>query len=299
MTNVSVQRQVTRLVEGAGQCGAFSEAPFKIKNSLVGHPLFEDNRLKRLLRALPRDQVEIRAVQLLGADDGSYRRGELLKDADPIDAFERLAEEPTWMLLHESWIHDPEYAELMSQYFRDLSEVIAGVDDDISDLGCWLFLSSGKCVVHFHADPDQSFLNQIRGSKTVFVYPTKILPESTVERLVYTGNQGVVTYEPEYEAAMFPPVPLTSGETVFLPLYAPHRVVNDGGVSVSINVGFHTRESRRRRSVHLVNLEMRRLGLRPAPFNLRPAVDSVKQRMSLAIRAKNKFFSSLRVGATL
>ena len=299
MIEVDVQRKVTRLVEGAGRCGAHSEAPFKIKNSLVGHPLFEDNRLKRLLRTLPRDQVEIRDVQLLGGDDGGYRRGELLKGVDPVDTFERLAEKPTWILLHQSWIHDPEYAELLRGYIRDLSETIAGVDDDVSDLGCWLFLSSGKCVVHFHADPDQSFLNQIRGSKTVFVYPTKILPESTVERLVYTGNQGVVTYEPEYEAAMFPPVPLTPGETVFLPLFAPHRVINDGGVSVSINMGFHTRESRRRRSVHLVNLEMRRLGLRPSPFNLRPAVDSVKQRMSLAIRAKNKFFRSLRPEVTV
>ena len=299
MTKVNEQRQVIRLVEVGGQCGAHSEAPFKIKNSLVGHPLFEDNRLKRLLRTLPRDQVEIRAVQLLGADAGGYRRGELLKDADPVGAFERLAETPAWMLLHESWIHDPEYAEFIGQYVRDLSETIAGVDDDISDLGCWLFLSSGEIVVHFHADPDQSFLNQIRGSKTVFVYPTKILPELTVERLVYTGNQGVVTYNPEYEAAMFPPVPLEPGETVFLPLFAPHRVINHGGVSVSINVGFHTRESRRRKSVHLVNLEMRRLGLRPAPFNLRPTVDSVKQRMSMAIRAKNKFFRSLRPDVTV
>ena len=101
-----------------------------------------------------------------------------------------------------------------------------------------------------------------------------------MERLVYTGNQGVVTYEPEYEAAMFPPVPLAPGETVFLPLFAPHRVINDGGISVSINVGFQTRESRRRRNVHLVNLEMRRLGLRPSPFNLRPSVDSVNSEWS-------------------
>jgi hypothetical protein len=294
MVDVDARLRGTRLIEGAGKCGAFSETPFKIGNSLAGHPLFEDNRLKRLLRALPRERVEIRAVQLLGADDGGYRRGELLKGADPVDTFERLAEKPAWMLLHESWIHDSEYAELIRLYVRDLSETIAGVGDDISDLGCWLFLSSGKCVVHFHADPDQSFLNQIRGSKTVFVYPTKILSELTVEHLVYTGNQGVVTYEPEYEAAVFPAIPLKPGETAFLPLFAPHRVINDDGISVSINVGFHTRASRRRRNVHLVNMEMRRLGLRPAPFNLRPAVDSMKQRIHLAIRAKNKFFRWLR-----
>jgi hypothetical protein len=52
-----------------------------------------------------------------------------LKGADPVDTFERLAEKPAWMLLRESWIHDPEYAELIAQYVRDLSEMSAGVDD--------------------------------------------------------------------------------------------------------------------------------------------------------------------------
>jgi hypothetical protein len=294
MFGADVQTQAPRLVEGEGKYGVLSDAPFKIKNSLVSHPLFEDRRLKRLLSALPRERVEIRDVRLFGADDGSYRRRELLKDADPVDTFERLAERPAWMLLHESWVHDREYAELIAQYLRDLSDTVADVEGEISDLGCWLFLSSGKSVVHFHADPDHSFLNQIRGSKTVFVYPATVLPESTVERLVYTGNQGVVTYEPEYEAALFPPVSLTPGDTVFLPLFAPHRVINDGEISVSFNIGFHTRRSRRRRNVHLVNMEMRNLGLRPAPFNQWPAIDSVKQRLHPAIRAKNKLFKWLR-----
>jgi hypothetical protein len=53
-----------------------------------------------------------------------------LKGADPVDTFERLSEKPAWMLLHESWIHDPEYAELIGRYVRDLSETIAGVDDE-------------------------------------------------------------------------------------------------------------------------------------------------------------------------
>ena len=34
-----------------------------------------------------------------------------MKGADPVDTFERLAEKPAWMLLRESWIHDPEYAD--------------------------------------------------------------------------------------------------------------------------------------------------------------------------------------------
>ena len=69
---------------------------------------------------------------------------------------------------------------------------------------------------------------------------------------------------------------------------------NDDEICISINFGFHTRESRRRRTVHLVNQEMRHLGMHPAPFNQRPMVDTVKQSLHLAMRAKNKFFKSLR-----
>ena len=298
MTTTILLREQNGLIEKTDGCSVLSESPFKIRNSLIGHPLFEDARLKRLLLTLPRDRVEIRAVQSLGTNDGSYRRGEMLKDADPIETFERLAERPSWMLLHETWIHDTEYGELMRQYVRDLTATVSDIGDDPSDLGCWLFFSSGRCVVHFHADPDQSFLNQIRGSKTVYVYPAKTVPESAVEKLVYTHNQGTVTYQPEYEASMFPPVHLGPGESVFLPLFAPHRVVNDDDICVSFNVGFHTRKSRRRRAVHIFNLEMRHLGLRPAPYNQHPGVDSVKKQMYLAVRAKNKFFKFLKPEVT-
>lgn len=277
-----------------GGCSALSEAPFKMRHSLVGHPLFENGRLKKLLRTLPRQHIEIRAVQSLDTNDGSYKRGELLPDADPVEMFERLSEKPTWMLLHESWIHDREYGVLMKEYVRDLATAVADIGDNVSDLGCWLFLSSGKCVVHFHADPDQSFLNQIRGSKTVYVYPADTIPEVAVEKLVYTYNQGAVVYRPEFEASMFPPLPLTPGETVFLPLYAPHRVINDDNVCLSFNVGFHTRKSRRRRAVHIVNFEMRHLGLRPAPYDRHPGVDSIKQQLYLAVRIRNRLFKSLK-----
>jgi hypothetical protein len=48
-----------------------------------------------------------------------------LKGADPVDTFERLAEKPAWMLLHESWIHDPEYAELGSTFGICLKRLLA------------------------------------------------------------------------------------------------------------------------------------------------------------------------------
>jgi hypothetical protein len=198
------------------------------------------------------------------------------------------------MLLHDSWKHDPESAALLRDYLEDLREAGGDVATPLSDTGCWMFLSSGKSVVHFHADPDQSFLNQVRGSKTVFVYPAAVLPEPTVEQLVYFQDQGVVRWRADYEPRMFPPTHIAPGDSVFLPLFAPHRVVNDDGVCVSWNVGFHTRASRRRRAVHCVNLEMRHAGMSPSAYGLHPARDSWKARMRLPFRVKNRLFPGRR-----
>jgi hypothetical protein len=39
---------------------------------------------------------------------------------------------------------------------------------------------------------------------------------------------------------------------------------------------------------------MRHLGLQPAPYNKRPAMDWVEKQMYLAVRVRNKFFKSLK-----
>jgi hypothetical protein len=218
----------------------------------------------------------------------------MLPDADPVRSFEELEERPTWMLIHDMWKHDRDFAALLQEYVGALADAFEEARPPLFDIGCWLFLSSGKSVVHFHADPDQSFLNHIRGSKTVFVYPASVLPEEVIEKLVYSSNQGFVEYDPAYEPRRFDAVHLSPGDSVFLPLYAPHRVVNDPGICVSWNVGFNTRRSRRRRGVHWTNFELRHLGLSPAPYGARPLVDALKSRSLLAFRLRDRLFPDTR-----
>jgi hypothetical protein len=283
-----------RVVEPSAAGRGLPDSPFTSRHRLTDHPLFAPERIRKLLQTLPRDKIEVRGVQHLGEDDGSFKRGPMLRDVDPVAAFDRMGDGPTWMLLHDTWVHDPEYRELLEHYVGDLREHFDDMAGDLTDLGCWMFLSSGQCVVHFHADPDQSFLNQIRGSKTVYVYSARTLPEQVIENLVWTSDQGAVVYRPEYEAQSFEPVHLAPGEAVFLPLFAPHRVTNDPGVSVSWNVGFHTPRSRRRKRTHMVNLEMRHVGLHPRPFDARPKIDSLKSGVHFPLQAKNRIFSSLK-----
>lgn len=273
---------------------ALTPEAFKIRQHLAEHPLFEPARISQLLRTMPREYIEIRSVQSTSTNDGTYRRGALLNDADPVETFEGLAERPAWMLLHKSWTFDRDYAELLRTYLAELSERCPEMQQGIYHIGCWMFLSSGRSVVHFHSDDDQSFLNQIRGSKTVFVYPAKILPTSAIDELVFTVNQGAVVYQPEYEASRFDPLHISPGESAFLPLFAPHRVINDDGVSVSWNVGFHTYASRLRRKVHYVNHALRQAGLDPRAWGERPFVDKLKIQSEPALRVLNKVRRTLR-----
>lgn len=284
------------LIQQADLPEALPDAPIKLRNGLSEHPLFEPERIKELLRRLPAQHTEIRSVETAGADAGGYARGPRL-DVDGVEAFEGLETRRTWMLLHETWKYDTDYKQLLEDYLEDLGARFPIIRRGIHDMGCWMFLSSGSSVVHFHADGDQSFLNNVRGGKTVYVYPTAILPETVIENLVHKQDQGEVVYDPAYEAHMHEPVHLGPGESAFLPLYAPHRVTNDDTLCISWNVGFHTRDSRRRRNVHLVNRDLRSMGLAPSAYGEAAWRDAVKARMHLPLRVKNKVLRTLRLKA--
>jgi hypothetical protein len=150
---------MNHVIQVATDKTSFSDAPFKIRNGLSSHPLFEPERIKKLLQTLPGQFIEIRKVQLSDRHDGMYLRGERLTDVDPVRTFEELLEKPAWMLLHQTWTHDPDYAALLRDYLATLAEHFQEMQPTVSDTGCWMLLSSGKSVVHFHSDPDQSFLN--------------------------------------------------------------------------------------------------------------------------------------------
>src|SRR5512140_3479022 len=67
----------------------FGDAPFKIRHRLPEPPLFEPARIKKLLRTLPRERVEIRRVEVASTSTG-YKRGPMDKEIDPVAAFEAL-----------------------------------------------------------------------------------------------------------------------------------------------------------------------------------------------------------------
>lgn len=252
----------------------FPEHPLRLANDLSSHPLFSETRIRRLLEEAPRGRVEVRHPRTVETENGRYQRVEQDFETPPVRAFEQLADRPTWINVHAIQEYDPEFRAFLAEYLEDLKADFGELGGGIHDAGCYLILSSGRGVVHFHSDPDQSVLNQIRGTKTVYLYPASLLEEKHLEHLLRTQDHGAVPYREEFEEALYNPVPLGPGDSAFLPLYAPHRVTNGREISFSLSVGFNTRRSLRRKRVHLFNSRLRRLRFPVVPYGRSPILDS-------------------------
>jgi ribosomal protein S18 acetylase RimI-like enzyme len=260
--------------------------PVTFRNGMAAHPLFTDERIRRLLARVPSDRVEIRNVTTAADGSGSFApRPERVVDLSAVEAFDRWRERPLWINVQHIERFDPDYAVFLEQYLKELARSFPEMLPKVDDVGAFLILSSGGSNVHFHADPDASFLNQIRGSKHVHTYPASVLPEKIVEDLVFTKDHAATSYDPAYEPHKHPEIHLTAGTSMLIPLYAPHRIVNDPEPSVSLSVGFHTARTMARTKAHLVNRALRARGFDVTPHGRRPVVDELKAAAAFALRA--------------
>lgn len=239
------------------------DAPFAFRNQLTQHPLFTDERLEWLLDRARRRSPELLEIREVSTDAlPGYGRARRV-DGEPVAVFRALATCPRWINVQHIERIDSDFADLYREILCELAQSIAPMRPRVLDSGAFLILSSPSVQVHFHADPDQSVLSQIRGHKRVYVYAASAVSELELEALVRTEDQGVIPWSSRIERAAFPAVDLHAGESAFLPIYAPHRVENGPEVSVSLSVGFHTGMSRRRKLALLLNDRLRGRGVTP------------------------------------
>lgn len=251
------------IFEGLGPRAGFPDAPFAFRNRLTHHALFTDERLERLLARARRLAPELLEIREASRDAlPGYGRARRVDD-EPVSVFRALASRPRWINVQHVERIDPDFAALHGEIVRDLARSFAPMRPRVLDSGAFLILSSPGVQVHFHADPDQSVLSQIRGQKRLHMYAASAVSEVELHALVRTEDHGVIPWSSRIEAAAFPPIDLHEGDSAFLPIYAPHRVENGPDVSVSLSVGFHTEASRRRKLALLLDDRLRERGLMP------------------------------------
>lgn len=258
---------------------SFNKEPFVVDHDLVGHPLFDLPRLVELSCSLPADRVEYNAGDLPVTQDPTQTPQNGLSVQETI---RRIEECRSWMVL-KNVESDPDYRRLLEECLAPMREFCP----DMRTQEAFVFISSPGAVTPYHIDPECNFLLQVRGTKTVRMFPPEdrsILSEESLERFYAGGSRNLLDLRPESEKKAWV-FELEPGKGLHFPVTAPHWVKNGPAVSISFSITFRTDSSDRREILYRINHRMRKIGLRPKPVGRSASVDNAKHRLFQVARS--------------
>lgn len=259
------------------EAGSFSEQfnrqPFRIGHPLADHPLFDLSRLVELARVLPTDRVEYNAGDLPISQDPARTPRNGLSVEETIQRIENCR---SWLVL-KNVERDPDYHRLLDSCLDQIETRTRRIAPGMCQRQGFIFISSAGSVTPFHIDPENNFLLQVRGHKRVQLFDPRdrvVINEEQLEGF-FTGAHRNLPYHDEH-AERGEWFDLYPGDGLHFPVAAPHWVKNGAEVSISFSITFQTNDSRRRQSLHRLNKQLRRMGLRPSPVGARPWRDALK-----------------------
>lgn len=239
----------------------YPEQPGKIAHGLTGHPLFELESLVELSQRIRPVDVEQNLADLPIEVDPSTVQHNGLSVADSIRSIEANG---SWMVL-KFVEQDAIYRQLLDEILDELEPIVRPRTGAMLKREAFIFVSSPDAVTPFHMDPEHNILLQLRGTKTMTLFPAAD-PELTPGALQEEFHRGAHRNLPFRDA--FAPkgqaIPLTPGEGLYVPVKAPHWVQNGPATSVSLSVTWRSEWSYRESDAHAFNRLLRKAGLNPA-----------------------------------
>ena len=240
---------------------AYPEQPTLIGHGLVDHPLLKLEALAELAR-------RIRPV------DAEYNRGDLPVGLDPGDTpGNGLSIEETirgiehcgsWMVL-KFVEQDPLYRDLLAETLAELEPAVRPYTGAMLKQEAFVFISSPDAVTPFHFDPEHNILLQIRGRKTMNVFPAgdEALVDGEAHESFHNGGHRNLPWRDDF-AERGEAFALEPGKAVYVPVKAPHWVKNGPEVSISFSITWRSEWSYREEYARRMNALLRKAGLRPA-----------------------------------
>ena len=260
----------------------YPETPGLIRHNLADHPLVTLPALIDLAGTLDPKHVE-------------YNRGDLPTGIDPgdvpanglsiADTIRGIEENGSWMVL-KFVEQNPAYKALLQETLGELMPVIGPVTGAMHQLESFIFVSSPNSVTPLHFDPEHNILLQLRGTKTMTVFPAtdaEIAPNELHERF----QLGLASRNLPWDDAYAPrgtAFALAAGDGMHVPVMTPHWVKNGPEVSVSFSVTWRSEWSYRAADAHAFNAVLRKTGLNPARPGRYPAQNTAKAFAWRAVR---------------
>ncbi len=261
---------------------AYPERPTLIDHQLVSHPLLT-------LEALSGLAARIRPV------DAEYNRADLPVGIDPAltpsngltveETIRSIEENGSWMVL-KFIEQDPAYRDLLHDTLRELEPLVRPATGAMLKREGFIFISSPDAVTPFHFDPEHNILLQIRGSKTMTIFPADDdeVASGEAHEAFHNGGHRNLQWQDRF-SDKGQPFALTPGRAVYVPVKAPHWVKNGPEVSISLSITWRSEWSYREEYARRMNHLLRSKGLSPAAPKRYPHQNHLK---SLGYRVINK-----------
>jgi hypothetical protein len=253
-----------------------------LRHGLTDHPLLT-------LEALVDLAQRIRPV------DAEYNRGDLPIGLDPADTprnglsaaetIRSIEDCGSWMVL-KFIEQDPVYRALLHDALAPLEPLVGKVTGAMLKAEGFIFISSPNAVTPFHFDPEHNILLQIRGKKTMTIFPAgdETFAPGAHHEAFHMGAHRNLAWREEFAGAG-QAFPLAPGDAVYVPVKAPHWVRNGDAPSISLSITWRSEWSFHEEYAHGFNRLVRKAGLTPSAPRRFPHTNAAK---SLAYRAARK-----------
>lgn len=254
-----------------------------LTHRLAGHPLLEIGALAALAERIRPEDLEYNAATDLPlgiSKEDIPANG--LSVQDTIASIETCG---SWVLLRQVQ-QDPAYRDLLHDVLAELKPEIEPVTGEMLKLVAFVFISSPQAVTPLHFDPEYNILFQIRGTKTMTLFPAEDaeIVTQVFREEYYDGGPRYLPWKKEF-APRGQEIHISPGEGIYVPILAPHWVKTHGDVSVSLSLTWQSEWSFQQSDAHRFNRRLRRIGLSPSPPRFFPGGNLAK---SLAQRTLDK-----------
>lgn len=264
---------------------AYPNMPCRLGHGLVDHPLLALDSLAELAGALPADSVEHNLGAMpIGIDPKDIPASQL----GIVETIRTIDESKSWAVLKRIE-QNSLYAELLSSVLAQLEPVVRPQTGPMLELEGFVFISSPGSITPFHFDPEHNVLLQIRGSKTMTVFPAHDdrLADPRIHEAFHLGqhHRNLPWQDDFAEAGQA--LTIHPGEALYVPVKAPHWVQNGPEVSISLSVTWRSSWSFAEADARAFNHMLRGLGLNPAspaPFPHRNLAKSLGSRAIRKLR---------------
>ncbi|PNP97884.1 cupin-like domain-containing protein [Sphingobium sp. SA916] len=258
----------------AAFAAAYPDRAAKLSHGLAGHALLTLEALAGLAERMPAASVEYNLGKLpLGvrAEDtpsNGLTLGETIRTIET---------NGSWAVL-KNVERDAAYGALLDRALAELAPLVERETGPMLHREAFIFLSSPGSVTPFHMDPEHNILLQIRGEKTMTVFPAgdeELVPAVQSEAFHAGGHRNLDWRDGFRERGMA--VTLLPGDAIHVPVKAPHFVENGPVVSVSLSVTWRSERSVAEGELHSLNALLRRRGLPVGRIGARPEAQGARR----------------------